>query len=59
VLAQVVSGVAVRSPNELRPDLPVLLNNICVRCLAKSQDDRFTSARQLGIALSDALTTIR
>ncbi|HET6325105.1 MAG TPA: serine/threonine-protein kinase [Planctomycetaceae bacterium] len=59
VLAQVVSGVAVRSPNELRPDLPVQLNNICVRCLEKSPDDRCMSARQLGIALSDALTTIR
>ncbi|HEV8001909.1 MAG TPA: serine/threonine-protein kinase [Planctomycetaceae bacterium] len=59
VLAQVVSGLATRSPKELRFDVPAQLNDICVQCLAKSPDARFASARQLGTALSDALTTIR
>jgi DNA-directed RNA polymerase specialized sigma24 family protein len=58
VLAQVVSGVATRSPNDLRPDVPTRLNDICVRCLAKSPDARFSSMRDLGGALSESPPTI-
>lgn len=59
VLAQVVSGLPARSPKDLRSDVPARVNDICARCLAKSPDARFASARQLGTALSDALTAIR
>jgi eukaryotic-like serine/threonine-protein kinase len=58
VLAQVVSGVATRLPNELRPDVPTRLNDICGRCLTKSPDARFASVRDLGTALSESLPTI-
>jgi len=51
ILAQVVSGVKVIAPIEMRPDLPSPVNEICLRCLAKSPDDRYEDARCLHEAL--------
>lgn len=47
ILSRVVSGVPVVAPVELRPDLPTKLNEICLRCLAKSPEQRFENMAQL------------
>jgi eukaryotic-like serine/threonine-protein kinase len=58
VLSQVVSGIAINSPKELRSDIPPAVNEICLRCLAKSPASRFEDMRRLRAALSEALATI-
>jgi RNA polymerase sigma factor (sigma-70 family) len=52
VLAQVVSTQAVAPPNLAQPDLPGPLNSVCVKCLAKRAEDRFSSAQDLERVLS-------
>jgi eukaryotic-like serine/threonine-protein kinase len=52
VLAQVVSAQAVAPPKIAQPDLPQLLNSICLKCLAKRAEDRFSSAHDLQRALA-------
>ena len=58
VLARVVSGVNVISPIELRPDLTTAVNDICLRCLAKSPGDRYENMQRLREALHESLTYI-
>jgi serine/threonine protein kinase len=59
VLSQVVSGIVVRSPNELRSDIPTAVNEICLRCLAKPAELRYETMAQLAAALREALAVIR
>jgi eukaryotic-like serine/threonine-protein kinase len=59
VLAQVVSGVVAPLPQELRPDVPRLLNEICVRSLSKSPPSRFEDMRHFATALREALATLK
>jgi eukaryotic-like serine/threonine-protein kinase len=66
VLAQVVSGVPARAPNELRAELPELraelpasVKDVCMRCLAKPPAARYETMRQLGTALRESLATLR
>ena len=51
ILAQVVSATPVAPLHEVYPDLPDLLDRICRRCLCKSPEDRFGSAREFATAL--------
>jgi hypothetical protein len=55
ILAQVVSGVNVIPPIELRPDLSSTVNDICLRCLAKSPGDRYENMQRLTEALHESL----
>ncbi len=47
ILSQVVSGMTVTPPIQLRPELPVALNSICTKCLSKKPGDRYSSIGQL------------
>jgi serine/threonine protein kinase len=38
---------------DLRPDVPVGLDAVAQRCLAKASDDRFANAAELGLALAE------
>ena len=51
VLAKVVSAQPVRPPSKSRSDIPESLNDICQRCLSKSPDARFATAKELHDAL--------
>jgi tRNA A-37 threonylcarbamoyl transferase component Bud32 len=57
VLAEVVRGAPVVPPAQLRRDLPALLNEICVRCLAKPPEARFPTVAELGSALAQLRST--
>ena len=41
LLTQIVSPEPVRSPRELRPDVPLALERICRKCLHKEADQRY------------------
>ena len=51
VLANVVSGSPITAPAVLRPTLPPALNDLCLRCLAKSPADRFSNLAELAASL--------
>jgi len=51
ILAKVVSAQPVRPPSQSRSEIPATLNDICLRCLSKSPDARFATARELRDAL--------
>src|SRR5262249_32967981 len=42
-------------PQELRPDAPTAMIEVCLRALSKSRQDRFRSAAELKTALDGAL----
>jgi len=44
-----------RPPGTLNPQIPALLEQICLRCLAKHPADRFTDARELVAALRNGV----
>jgi serine/threonine protein kinase len=46
IIMQVVSDEPV-APRTLRPDLPVEMENICLKCLQKDQGRRYASAQAL------------
>jgi serine/threonine protein kinase/uncharacterized cupredoxin-like copper-binding protein len=48
-------SVAPLSPRKVRPDLPIALNEIILRCLAKRPDDRFATGTDLATALQAVL----
>ncbi len=50
VLYQIVHS-APTPPSQLRPEVPIALDAICMRCLAKAPRDRFATARELADAL--------
>jgi serine/threonine-protein kinase len=52
VLSQVASAQAVIPPKVAQPDVPEQLNAVCVKCLAKRADDRFSSPQDLQRALA-------
>jgi len=58
-LAQVVSGICVPAPDRFRADISPSVNEVCLRCLAKSPETRYATMRQLGEALEAALCTLR
>jgi serine/threonine-protein kinase len=51
ILSRVVSGVAIPSPKQFRPELPASLVDACMRCLAKRPSERFEDLGQLERAL--------
>ena len=51
VLTQIVSPDPLRSPRELRPEIPAGLETICRKCLSKRADDRYASAKDVARAL--------
>jgi tRNA A-37 threonylcarbamoyl transferase component Bud32 len=57
LLTQIVSPEPVRSPREWRGDVPADLERICLRCLSKEPDRRYSSAREVAQALRDWLAT--
>ncbi|MGI8856578.1 MAG: protein kinase domain-containing protein [Thermomicrobiales bacterium] len=48
-------SVAPLSPRTVRPDLPIALNEIILRCLAKRPGDRFATATDLSVSLQAVL----
>ncbi len=54
ILAHVVSGVAVVPPKTFRPELPQAIEDVCLRCLAKTPTDRFGDMNEMRQALEDA-----
>jgi RNA polymerase sigma factor (sigma-70 family) len=52
VLADAVSGKPVPQPSTIRPDVSPELESICIRCLAKTADQRYSSALEFDEALS-------
>jgi serine/threonine protein kinase len=42
-------------PRKIRPSIPIKLENICLRCLRKSPEKRFTDANDLLLALRSCL----
>ena len=44
-----------RSPRELRPEVPAGLEAICRKCLSKEADERYASARDVARALREWL----
>jgi serine/threonine protein kinase len=51
LLTQIVSPEPIRSPRELRPDVPPAVEQICRRCLHKQADQRYASAREVAESL--------
>lgn len=45
-------------PNALAPAIPPRLNHVVVRALARNPDERFQSARELGVALEEGVSAI-
>jgi len=43
-------------PREVQPDLPIALQEVILRCLAKAPEDRYATGTELAEALEDALT---
>ncbi len=46
-------------PREIRPDIPVLIDNICLNALAKDPQARFHSAEEMAQALENALAVLQ
>ena len=46
----------VRPPRQLKPQLPLELERICLKCLAKRMSDRYTTAHDLATDLRELLT---
>jgi len=55
VLLKVASNEMPPRPRKLRKDIPIELENLCMKCLSKKPQDRFPSA----LALSKALRNVR
>ena len=51
-------SVAPLSPRQVRPDLPIALNEAILRCLAKRPGDRFATATDLSAALQAVLNEL-
>ena len=51
-------SVAPLSPRQVRPDLPIALNEVILRCLAKRPGDRFATATDLSTALQAVLNEL-
>lgn len=45
-------------PNALEPTIPPPLNHVVVRALSRNPDERFQTARELGVALEEGVSTI-
>ena len=56
-LAQVVSGISAPPPDRLRADIPLSVNEVCLRCLSKARETRYETMREVGEALEAALST--
>lgn len=56
--ADVMTAVLTADPPALPPTVPPAVRDIVRRCLEKSRDDRFQSARDLGFALRQAATAL-
>jgi eukaryotic-like serine/threonine-protein kinase len=52
ILADVVSGVPVVPPSHFRHDLPVAINDLCRKCLAKAPRDRYRTVHEVRLALN-------
>ncbi|HLI05076.1 MAG TPA: protein kinase [Ktedonobacteraceae bacterium] len=52
------SSVPPRAPREIRPDLPVALDAIVLRCLAKKPEDRYQNGTELAVALLGVLANL-
>jgi serine/threonine protein kinase len=46
-------------PSSWRADLPIALEEVILKCIAREPEDRFTDARHLGSALASVLATKR
>ena len=51
ILTQIVSPDPIRSPRELRPEIPAGLEAICRKCLSKQAEERYASANDFARAL--------
>jgi serine/threonine protein kinase len=55
-LRKQIIGRAVSPPRSIDDGIPKALENICLKCLAKKPEDRFTTAADLATALRKAMT---
>lgn len=55
-LYEVILHKDVRPPRQLKPQLPVELERICLKCLEKRMSDRYTTAADLAADLRELLT---
>lgn len=53
ILADVISAVPVRSPTNIRPDLPEAISTVCRTCLSKAPISRYPTVQQLREALTE------
>jgi serine/threonine protein kinase len=58
ILADVISTRPIIPPNDLRPDVPKPLNDLCERCLAKAPADRYRTVGDLRLALTEVSATL-
>ena len=54
-----ILNVAPPPPSQLRPELPALLDEICVKAMQKNPADRYPTWIEFGKDLSKAFTTLR
>jgi eukaryotic-like serine/threonine-protein kinase len=53
-LLQVVMEGAIPAPRAIRPDIPELLEKVCLRATATSAEDRYQSAQEMALELANA-----
>ncbi len=58
-LLQVISPEMPPPVRDLRPDVPAGVEQVVMRCLSKSPEQRYPSARALALALAQELTRLR
>ena len=58
-LLQLVTQGNVPSPRTFAPDVPELLEKVCLRATAKSSQDRYRSAQEMAIELANAARELR
>jgi serine/threonine-protein kinase len=54
VIQKIVAG-AIPSPRTVKPDIPELLERICMKAIAHARDDRYATATEMAATIEDAV----